>query len=102
MLPCGSGNFKRPKADYLGYSDDVYCECVTTISQFDVILQVLLVNQTTKVLQNMTVEFQTLGDLKLVERPAPHTLGPHGFHQIKATIKVSSTEVRFPSLDCMC
>lgn len=75
-----------------GYSDDVYCECVTTISQFDVILQVLLVNQTTKVLQNMTVEFQTLGDLKLVERPAPHTLGPHGFHQIKATIKVSSTE----------
>ena len=71
----------------------MYCECVTTISQFDVILQVLLVNQTTKVLQNMTVEFQTLGDLKLVERPAPHTLGPHGFHQIKATIKVSSTEV---------
>lgn len=30
--------------------------------------------------------------MKLVERPAPHTLGPHGFHQIKATIKVSSTE----------
>jgi coatomer subunit beta len=83
----------RAQLTDIGYSDDVYCECVTTISQFDVILQVLLVNQTTKVLQNMTVEFQTLGDLKLVERPAPHTLGPHGFHQIKATIKVSSTEV---------
>lgn len=40
----------------------------------------------------MTIEFATLGDLKLVERPAPHTLAPHGFHNIKATIKVSSTE----------
>ena len=40
----------------------------------------------------MTIEFATLGDLKLVERPAPHTLGPHAFHNIKATIKVSSTE----------
>ncbi|KAI9638983.1 ER to Golgi transport-related protein [Dioszegia hungarica] len=75
-----------------GYSDAVYCECVTTINQFDVILNVLLVNQTTNTLQNLSVDFQTLGDLKLVERPAPHTLGPHGFHQIKATIKVSSTE----------
>ena len=27
-----------------------------------------------------------------MERPAPHTLGPHGFHNIKANIKVSSTE----------
>jgi coatomer subunit beta len=41
-------------------------------------------------MQNLTVEFATLGDLKLVERPAPHTLGPHGFHSIKATIKVSA------------
>ena len=34
----------------------------------------------------------TLGDLKLVERPTVHTLGPHGFLSVKATIKVSSTE----------
>jgi coatomer subunit beta len=58
------------------------------LSQADV----LIVNQTTETLQNLTVEFATLGDLKLVERPAPHTLGPHGFHNITATIKVSSTE----------
>ena len=53
---------------------------------------VLIVNQTTETLQNLSVEFATLGDLKLVERPAPHTLGPHNFHHIAATIKVSSTE----------
>lgn len=40
----------------------------------------------------MSVEFATLGDLKLVERPLQYTLGPHSFQSIKATIKVSSTE----------
>ncbi|EIW71578.1 hypothetical protein TREMEDRAFT_71204 [Tremella mesenterica DSM 1558] len=75
-----------------GFSDPVYAEAVVTIQAFDVLLDVLIVNQTTETLQNLTVEFATLGDLKLVERPAPHTLAPHGFHHIAATIKVSSTE----------
>ncbi len=52
----------------------------------------MIVNQTNETLQNLTLEFSTLGDLKLVERPSPHTLRPHGFHNIKANIKVSSTE----------
>lgn len=75
-----------------GFSDPVYAEAVTTIQQFDIVLDVLIVNQTTETLQNLTIEFATLGDLKILERPTPHTLGPHGFHNIKATIKVSSTE----------
>ncbi|TXT13330.1 hypothetical protein VHUM_00697 [Vanrija humicola] len=75
-----------------GFSDPVYAEAVVNIQQFDILLDVLIVNQTSETLQNLTIEFATLGDLKLVERPAPHTLGPHGFHNIKATIKVSSTE----------
>jgi coatomer subunit beta len=75
-----------------GFSDPVYAEAVVNIQQFDILLDVLIVNQTPETLQNLTIEFATLGDLKLVERPAPHTLGPHGFHSIKATIKVSSTE----------
>ena len=52
----------------------------------------LVVNQTSETLQNLSVEFATLGDLKLVERPMQYTLGPHSFQSIKATIKVSSTE----------
>lgn len=75
-----------------GFSDPVYAEAVVNIQQFDIMLDVLIVNQTNETLQNLTIEFATLGDLKLVERPAPHTLGPHGFHNIKATTKVSSTE----------
>jgi coatomer subunit beta len=52
----------------------------------------LIVNQTSSTLQNLTVEFSTLGDLKLVERPSPQTIAAHGFHSIKANIKVASTE----------
>ena len=73
------------------------------VHQYDILLDVLIINQTNETLQNLTLvystlflltyqEFSTLGDLKLVERPPAHTLGPHGFHSLKANIKVSSTE----------
>ncbi|KAK4047560.1 coatomer subunit beta [Microbotryomycetes sp. JL201] len=75
-----------------GFSDPVYAEAYVNVQGFDIFLDVLVVNQTQETLQNLTVEFATLGDLKLVERPTPHTLGPHSFQSIKATIKVSSTE----------
>ena len=32
------------------------------------------------------------GDLKLVEKPSPLTLAPHDFANIKASVKVTSTE----------
>ena len=40
----------------------------------------------------MALELATLGDLKLVERPTAHTLGPRDFLNIKANVKVSSTD----------
>ena len=49
---------------------------------------VLLVNQTPNTLQNLCLDFATLGDLKLVERPTVYTIAPHSFQSIKATIKV--------------
>jgi coatomer subunit beta len=58
---------------------------------FDMLLDVLLVNQSSNTLLNLCLDFATLGDLKIVERPAAYTLAPHGFQSIKATIKVSST-----------
>ncbi|EUC58601.1 coatomer subunit beta [Rhizoctonia solani AG-3 Rhs1AP] len=75
-----------------GFSDPVYAEAFVKIQGFDILLDVLIVNQTTDTLQNLVIEFATLGDVKLVERPTTHTLGPHSFHSVKATIKVSSTE----------
>lgn len=75
-----------------GFSDPVYAEAYVNVHQYDILLDVLIVNQTSETLQNMTLEFSTLGDLKLVERPTPITLGPRGFHSVKTHIKVSSTE----------
>ncbi|OZJ02582.1 hypothetical protein BZG36_04188 [Bifiguratus adelaidae] len=75
-----------------GFSDPVYAEAYVNVHQYDILLDVLIVNQTADTLQNLAIEFATLGDLKLVERPGQHTLAPHSFHSIKANIKVSSTE----------
>lgn len=36
--------------------------------------------------------FNNPGDLKLVEKPSPLTLAPHDFANIKANVKVASTE----------
>lgn len=75
-----------------GFSDPVYAEAYVTVNQFDVVIDVLIVNQTSDTLQNCTLELATVGDLKLVERPQPVVLAPHDFCNIKANVKVSSTE----------
>jgi coatomer subunit beta len=75
-----------------GFSDPVYAEAYVQVHQFDIILDVLLVNQTRDTLQNLSVEFATLGDLKVVERPTTQNLPGLDFMNVQATIKVSSTD----------
>ncbi|CAH1800034.1 unnamed protein product [Owenia fusiformis] len=75
-----------------GFSDPVYAEAYVHVNQYDIVLDVLIVNQTGDTLQNLTLELATLGDLKLVEKPQPVTMGPHDFCNIKANVKVASTE----------
>ncbi|UYV80449.1 COPB1 [Cordylochernes scorpioides] len=75
-----------------GFSDPVYAEAYVHVNQYDIVLDVLVVNQTPDTLQNCTLELATLGDLKLVEKPSPVILAPHDFCNIKASVKVASTE----------
>ena len=75
-----------------GFSDHVYAEAYVKVHQFDIVLDVLLVNQTTETLQNLSVEFATLGDLKVVERPTTQNLSAHDFQNVQSTIRVSSTD----------
>ena len=75
-----------------GFSDPVYAEAYVHVNQYDIVLDVLIVNQTSDTLQSLTLELATLGDLKLVEKPQPVTMGPHDFTNIKANVKVTSTE----------
>jgi len=48
-----------------GFSDPVYAEAYVHVNQYDIVLDVLVVNQTNDTLQNLTVELATLGQLLL-------------------------------------
>ncbi|KAL6734669.1 hypothetical protein Aduo_005183 [Ancylostoma duodenale] len=75
-----------------GFSDPIYAEAYVSVNQYDIVLDVLIVNQTADTLQNVSLELSTVGDLKLVDKPTPITLAPADFANIKATVKVASTE----------
>eukprot|EP01097_Dermamoeba_algensis_P003079 TRINITY_DN2239_c0_g1_i1.p1 TRINITY_DN2239_c0_g1~~TRINITY_DN2239_c0_g1_i1.p1 ORF type:complete len:947 (-),score=236.04 TRINITY_DN2239_c0_g1_i1:131-2971(-) len=75
-----------------GFSDPIYAEAFVNVHQYDIVLDVTVINQTNDTLQNVSLELATLGDLKLCERPQNYTIGPRDKRQIKANIKVSSTE----------
>ncbi len=89
----GAADFSSSKLSKItqltGFSDPVYAEAYVNVNQYDIVLDVLVVNQTSDMLQNCTLELATLGDLKLVERPQPMVLGPMDFCSIKANVKVS-------------
>lgn len=75
-----------------GFSDPIYAEAYVKVHQYDVVLDVLLVNQTTTTLRNLSVEFATLGDLKVVDKATTANIGPHGFYKIQTTVKVTSAD----------
>lgn len=75
-----------------GMSDPVYAEAHIATHQYDIILDVLVINTTNDTLQNLTLELATMGDLRLCERPQSYTFGPNERRTIRANIKVSSTE----------
>ena len=76
----------------LAVPQPVYVEGTVEVHQFDILLEMLVVNKTQDTLQNLTVELGTVGDLRLCERPQTYTLAPAEEVIIKANMKVSSTE----------
>jgi coatomer subunit beta len=75
-----------------GFADPVYAEACVTVHDYDIVLEILVINRTPNTLTNLAVELATMGDLKLVERPSTLTIGPLDQRTIRANIKVSSTE----------
>uniref|UniRef100_A0A7S2YIL5 Coatomer subunit beta n=1 Tax=Entomoneis paludosa TaxID=265537 RepID=A0A7S2YIL5_9STRA len=75
-----------------GFADPVYAEALVTVHDYDIVLEILVMNRTPNTLANLTVELSTMGDMKIVERPQSHTIGPLDQMTIRASIKVSSTE----------
>lgn len=75
-----------------GFSDPVYAEATMTVHDYDILLDILVINRTPNTLTNVSLELATMGDLKIVERPQMFTIGPLDEKKMKANIKVSSTE----------
>ncbi len=46
-----------------GFSDPVYAEAYVNVNQYDIVLDVLVVNQTGDTLQGLQLELATLGTL---------------------------------------
>jgi coatomer subunit beta len=75
-----------------GFADPVYAEAFVTVHDYDIVLEILVINRTPNPLQNLTVELSTMGDMKIVERPQSVNIGPLDQATLRASIKVSSTE----------
>jgi len=75
-----------------GYSDPIYAEAIVDIHKYDISFEILLINRTKKTLQNVTVEFSTQGDLRVVDKPQQVTLGPNQSTSLKTGLKLVSSE----------
>lgn len=73
-----------------GFADTVYCEAQLTVHEYDIVLDILVVNRTDATMTNVLVELYTHGDLKLVERPQTFSLGPNDSKHLRANIKVNN------------
>ena len=74
-----------------GFSDAIYAETYVQMSGKEVLLDLLLVNQTEETLQNVSIDLVCAGDLKLMEKPAQLTLPAYSFSACKAIFKVTAT-----------
>ena len=74
-----------------GFSDAIYAETYVQMSGKEVLLDLLLVNQTEETLQNVSIDLVCAGDLKLIEKPAQLTLPAYSFSACKAIFKVTAT-----------
>jgi len=75
-----------------GYGDPVYCEANLNVLEFDIVLDILVMNQTDKILRNLCVELHTSGDLKVVDRPQTFTMSPRATQHLRVNVKVTSTD----------
>ena len=75
-----------------GFADPIYIEAKLNILDYDILLDITVINQTSTTLQNICVELYTKGELKIVDRATKFTLAAGQRHKLAISIKVSSTE----------
>ena len=74
-----------------GFSDAIYAETYVKMTGKEVLLDLLLVNQTEDTLQSVSIDLVCAGDLKLMEKPPQLILPPYSFSACKAIFRVTAT-----------
>lgn len=90
LNPAVNANLSRV-VQLTGFSDAIYAETYVQMSGKEVLLDLLLVNQTEDCLQNVSIDLLCAGDLKLIEKPPQLTLPAYSFSACKAIFKVTAT-----------
>lgn len=72
-------------AQLTGFSDPVYAEAYVNVNQYDIVLDLLVVNQTSDTLQNVTLELATLGNT--IAGISPGTSPPPLRHAVWSVIR---------------
>jgi coatomer subunit beta len=75
-----------------GLDDVVFVEVSLKMNHYDIVLDFGAFNRSTETLKNVTLEIAVDGELKLVEKPQIVNIGPSQTVQLKACVKVNSTE----------
>ena len=75
-----------------GLGDPAFVECLVKVHHYDIALEFTVTNRTTSTLKNLSFELATQGDLKLIDRPQPCNIAAGQSKQLKATLKVSSSD----------
>ncbi|KAF8821121.1 beta-COP [Cardiosporidium cionae] len=75
-----------------GLADPVYVEVFVQIVEFDLLVELTVLNRTADILQNVTTELFIHGDMKLVDRPASVTLAAYQKVVLFASIRVQSMD----------
>ena len=73
-----------------GLSDAVYVETNVSYSQFDILFDILIVNQTSDTLRNLAIDFSVTKGLSITSKPAQVNIGARSFETVKASFKVTS------------
>lgn len=75
-----------------GLNDPIYVEASVQVHHFDIILELLVINRTSSLLQNITLEFSTQREIKVVDRPQPVTLSPGEATTVFASLKAQASD----------
>lgn len=89
-----------------GRNDPIYAECFVHMNKYDIQLDILLVNNTPKQIQNVTVSFTSPGETKILENSSnvtfqqKITIASGASTMVKQAIKLNSNEfgVIYPSI----